>query len=196
MKFTGDVKGPSRGEWFPVNENGHYGYASGYSAVDTWESMEALVNEGMVRLAGVSNADKALIHQLQMSNSKVPVSVNQIEVHPGLRQDSLLEFANSRGVFTMAYGGLGGGRLVNDPHFVNLAQKREGCDGSTARVLLKWALARGIGVVVSSKNTSRMVENLGAIGCKLLEEDIKTGSSETAGVEKRYYRPEAFDFLF
>ena len=195
LTFTGDLRSPSRGEWFPTDEHGNFGYATGFSVVDTWESMEALVKAGRVNLLGVSNADKHVLHMLQTSRSKVPVSVNQLESHPALPQQDLVDFSRSRGVFPVAYAALGSSRgdVLRHPSILDVASTRR-C-ASAAQVLIKWGLMRGTGVVVSSKDKRRMMENIRVDEeCILSEEDLPR---LTAGIkEERLIQPEAFRFLF
>jgi glycerol 2-dehydrogenase (NADP+) len=64
--------------------------------------MEKLLATGKVKAIGVSNFD---IHNLEVltKSSKVIPSVNQVELHPYLQQDALLEYCKKRGIVLTAY---------------------------------------------------------------------------------------------
>lgn len=64
--------------------------------------MERLLATGKVKAIGVSNFD---IHNLEVlrRSSKVVPAVNQVELHPYLQQDRLLEYCKQRGILLTAY---------------------------------------------------------------------------------------------
>jgi predicted oxidoreductase len=56
----------------------------------TWAAMEPMVAAGMVRSLGVSNFTVEQLVHLQ-TVAKVPISVNQVELHPYLAQQSMVD---------------------------------------------------------------------------------------------------------
>ncbi|XP_034657448.1 1,5-anhydro-D-fructose reductase isoform X2 [Drosophila subobscura] len=74
--------------------------------VDTYRSMEQLVDLGLVRSLGVSNFNIHQLERLWQSCRIKPASL-QIECHPELIQLPLLEFCKARGIAVVAYSPLG-----------------------------------------------------------------------------------------
>lgn len=59
---------------------------------ETWEAMEQLVDEGLVKTIGVSNFSIPKLHDIMVTHkARIKPAVNQIEVHPYLRNDKVIE---------------------------------------------------------------------------------------------------------
>lgn len=70
----------------------------------------------------------------------------QVECHPHYRQDQLIDFCTKNGIHVQAYSSLGTSDitdLINDPIVRKIASELK---VSSARVLLKWAVQRNIGI--------------------------------------------------
>lgn len=99
--------------------------------------------------------------------AKIWPAVNQVEMHPMLRQDALLEYCKAKGTHMTAYSPLGsadsasfighnGGSLLQHP----VVQKVAAETGKTAgQVLIRWALQHGSSVIPKSVTPSRISEN-------------------------------------
>lgn len=72
----------------------------------TWEAMEQLVREGLVRNIGVSNVASGKISDI-LKYAKIKPAIVQNEIHPHLCQDKLLKHARLNGVQVMAYSSFG-----------------------------------------------------------------------------------------
>jgi alcohol dehydrogenase (NADP+) len=95
--------------------------------------------------------------------------VNQVECHPYLPQNHLLQVCQEAGILLTAYSPLGSGDrssafkapdepvLLADPVLETIAS-RHGC--TPAQVLIAWALQRGTAVIPKSTNPQRLQENL------------------------------------
>lgn len=64
---------------------------------DTWQAMEGLVREGLVRSIGVSNFSARKLERLAGYATIAP-AVCQVEMHPYFRNDALLAWCQSRGI--------------------------------------------------------------------------------------------------
>lgn len=98
--------------------------------------MEKLVGSGKVRAIGVSNYSLRYLEQLLPQATVIP-AVNQIENHPSLPQQEIVDFCNQNGIHITAYSPLGstGSPMFTAEPIVAIAQKR----GVTpATVLLSW----------------------------------------------------------
>src|SRR5262249_11517563 len=74
----------------------------------TWAGMEAAAAAGLARHLGVSNFSAKKIGEL-LPHCKVKPEVNQVELHPLLRQADLVAYCASQGIHVTAYAPLGSG---------------------------------------------------------------------------------------
>lgn len=86
--------------------------------------MEALLSTGKTKAIGVSNYSKRYLEQL-FSNATVIPAVNQIENHPALPQQEIVDLCKEKGIHIMAYSPLGstGGPLFSAEPVVKIAEK-------------------------------------------------------------------------
>lgn len=73
--------------------------------VDTWKAMENLVQKGLVKSIGVCNFNAQQLERI-MQNSDIVPAVNQIEIHPYLSQQKLVDFCKSCNIEVIAYSSL------------------------------------------------------------------------------------------
>lgn len=145
---------------FPLTADGKVALDDGVTIADTWAGLEKLLNTGKVKAIGVSNFTIAALEDL-LKTAKVVPAVNQVELHPYLPQDDLLEFSKKHNIHLTAYSPLGNNlagatRVVEDPEVVKIAEKL----GKTpAQVLISWAAQRGTSVIPKSVNPSRIESN-------------------------------------
>jgi 2,5-diketo-D-gluconate reductase A len=137
--------------------------------VETWQSFEKLLNDGVVRAIGVSNFQQNHLQRLSEGSETVP-AVNQIELHPYLTQPSLHEYHATRGITTEAWSPLAsGGDVLTDPVITSLADKY----GKTAaQVILRWHLQLGNLVIPKSVTPARILENFEVFDFDLDVDDV------------------------
>jgi diketogulonate reductase-like aldo/keto reductase len=122
-----------------------------------WGDMEGLVKDGKVKSIGVSNFNIAQLKEL-IKTAGIKPAANQVELHPYLPQNDLVQYCKEEGIMMVAYSPLGGapGNLLNDPVVVDIAQDY----GATpAQVLISYGLARGYAVIPKSGNPERIQSN-------------------------------------
>ncbi|KAI1116130.1 aldo-keto reductase [Nemania sp. NC0429] len=134
----------------------------------TWKAMEALVKTGRVRSIGLSNFNILKTKNL-LSAAEIVPAVNQVELHPYLPQNELLEFSRQHGILLMAHQPLGGRpvgvvrahaeipRPIDDPTLITTASR---LGKSTAQIALSWAVQKGIPVVPKSIQEHHLSQNL------------------------------------
>ncbi len=110
-----------------------------YDPEETFGAMGELVESGAVRHVGGCNFTADLLREA-VSVSPVPLCANQIEMHPFLPQDDLLETCRAEGVDVVAHTPLAGGAVFGSDVLRDIATER---DATVAQVVLAWLLARG-----------------------------------------------------
>jgi len=86
--------------------------------------MEKLLSTGKVKAIGVANYSKPYLEELLAEATVVP-AVNQIENHPSLPQQEIVDFCKEKGIHITAYSPLGstGGPLFKAEPVIKIAEK-------------------------------------------------------------------------
>jgi alcohol dehydrogenase (NADP+) len=160
---------------------------------ETWQAMEALVEQGLVRHIGVSNFPVSLLHEL-MTQARIPPAVNQCEAHPYLQQTKLVEYCKACGVHFQAYSPLGtpGYKERDEPVVLDDPVLKEIADRygvSAAAICLAWAAQRGTSVVAKSTNPQHQRDNLEAV-TELRLTDVDMAAIAALDRGYRFFRPE------
>ncbi|BFU46312.1 aldo/keto reductase [Krasilnikovia sp. MM14-A1004] len=140
--------------------------------LDTWRAMEHLLESGRVRAIGVSNYMTRHLDEL-LANTEQPPAVNQIELSPynyRSRRD-VVDLCRSAGIAVEAYSPLTKGSKLTDPPLVHVA----GSHGvSTAQVLIRWGLQKGLVELPKSTRPPRIAANADVYGFDLTAEEMAT----------------------
>jgi len=131
--------------------------------IETWKIMESLVEQGYVKNIGVSNFNKRHLKYLLANCTIQPIS-NEIELHPYLQQNALVDFCQRHDIQVVAYSPLGkiGYKDSNDPSMIHdavIIDIANEISKTPAQVLLRWAIQRGTKVIPKSLTPSRIQEN-------------------------------------
>lgn len=149
--------------------------------IETWQGMEDALKEGLCRHIGVSNFSIKKLADL-LSQASQPPEVNQVESHPYLQQQDLLEYCQNHNILFTAYSPLGSG---DRPDSLKKADEQNLLENSTiqtianqhqitpAQVLLAWAINRGTIVIPKSTTPQRIQENLAADEIELTSENME-----------------------
>ncbi len=119
-----------------------------------WKELESLKKEGFCKAIGVCNFSIAALQKL-ISICTVKPAMNQVERHPLLPQNDLIDYCISAGVVLQAHSPLGGGKLLMNST-VNKIAEESGM--SPAQVLVTWNLQQAIPVVVKSSSPNHLSE--------------------------------------
>ncbi len=135
-----------------------------------WRALEEANAKGKIRAIGLSNFDSARIIDLIMNNKVLPAVV-QVECHPFYQQEELLTFLKEHHIQMEAWGSFAEGKknIFENPILKEIGQKY---GKTTAQVILRWNVQRGIIPLTKSVHPSRMKENLNILDFELSCEDM------------------------
>jgi len=136
---------------------------------DTWRAMEEIRGAGKARSIGVSNYTIRHLEEL-LGHARVPPSVNQVELHPFLRQDGLEAWARGHAVQVEAYAPLVKGLRMDHPVLLAVAARHR---KTPAQVLLRWGLDRDLVVLPKSVHPERIRENASLFDFELSADDLR-----------------------
>lgn len=166
------------------------------------EGLALAVQAGLTRAVGVSNYNKNQMQRVYTVLSKydIPLASNQMEYHlldRKIEKNGLLDRCNELGIRVIAYSPLAKGLLTgkyspeNPPppargstskEFLNhlqgltslMAEIGKGHGEKTpAQVALNWTIRKGTLPIPGAKTEAQAVENSGALGWRLTDDDIK-----------------------
>ncbi|XP_062507544.1 aldo-keto reductase family 1 member C1-like [Corticium candelabrum] len=168
------------------------------SFMETWRAMEELYDSGVARAIGVCNFTVKKLDEL-LEYARITPVINQVESHPYLQQNELLEYCRSKGIVFSAFSPLGSPKrgpnnrrdddpiLLDDPVVCDIAQQH---NVYPAQVLLQWGLQRGAAVVTKASTKERVGQALDACTLQLSLEDVSRLDGLECGF--RYLRMEPF----
>lgn len=137
---------------------------------ESWKILEKLYKAKKIRAIGVSNFHRHHLENLEKTAEIMPM-VNQVECHPLLNQQDLFEYCHSKNMALTAWsplGGQGSGLLANPV----LKEIAEHYGKSTAQVILRWDLQRGIISIPKSVHKERIQQNADIFDFELSSSDM------------------------
>lgn len=148
----------------------HQPFSDYYGA---YRALEDLYAEGKIKAIGVSNFYPDRLTDICMFDRKVIPAVNQVEVNPFNAQWCAQENMEKHGVKMEAWAPFGEGRnnLFTNETLVSIGKKY---NKSSAQVMLRWLVQRGVIVACKSTHIERMQENINVFDFELTEEDMNS----------------------
>ena len=165
---------------------------------ETWQAMESLVRDRLVRNIGVSNFNCACCGTCSPTPSIRP-AVLQVEMHPYLTQEKLKRFCDEEQICVTAFSPLGAPSYVplqmaevsesvlDHPMIRQLA----GQYGKTpAKIVLRWGYQRGTAVIPKTNRSERLRENLDIFDFELAADELAAISG--LNQDRRFNDPGVF----
>lgn len=127
--------------------------------VEAYKVMEQFVKEGKIRSIGLSNWYVEELAEFLPQVETVPALV-QNEIHPYYQENEVIPYIQDLGMVVQGWYPLGGrghtAELLGDPAITEIAEKH---DVSSAQVILRWNLQKGVVVIPGSSNPDHIREN-------------------------------------
>lgn len=146
----------------------HQPFSDAYGA---WRALEELYDGGKIRAIGMSNFYVDRMVDFASFNRIKPM-VNQMETHIFNQQRNLKEWADKYDVRLEAWAPFGEGRggTFDNPVITQIGKKY---GKTSAQVMLRWNIQRGVVVIPKSTHIERMAENFNVFDFVLSDEDME-----------------------
>ena len=167
--------------------------------MNTWRSMEKLVDEGLVRNIGTSNMTRAKMELLLRDCCIRPVC-NEMELHPHFQQPELYNYMVSENIQPIGFCPIGSPNRperdktpqdtvpIEDPVIKGIADKY---GVHPAVICIKWAVQRGEVVIPFSVKSEKIAANLQCtVNITLTEQEMK--SIENTDKNCRFIKGQVF----
>ena len=145
----------------------------GTNDVEAYQVMEEYVRKGKIRSIGLSNW---YIEELEEFIPQITImpAVVQNEIHPYYQELEVVPYVQSLGIVMEGWYPFGGrghtSELFNDETIVEIANNHQ---VSSAQVILRWNLQRGVVVIPGSSNPEHIKENTEIYHFTLTDEEMK-----------------------
>lgn len=149
--------------------------------IDTWEQMEQVKKDGLTRHIGVSNFSVKKLKDL-ISKAETKPEMNQVELHPLLRQNALLDYCKKENIHVTAYSPLGSGdrssamKAAQEPNLMDIEILKEIAKEHNAlvpQVLIAWHTHRRCAAIPKSTTKEHIISNFQAADVNLTDADMK-----------------------
>ncbi len=136
---------------------------------DSLGAMAELQKQGKLRHFGVSNFPVAHMREA-VEKLGQPIACNQVEYHPFLDQQPVLDFARQHNIVVTAYSPLARGRVDETPTIKEIAQRY---DRTPGQITLRWLVAQdNVCAIPKTSRVERARQNLNVFDFQLSQEDF------------------------
>ena len=140
--------------------------------VNAYQAVEKFVKEGKIRSIGLSNWYVEELEEFLPQVSTTPALV-QNEIHPYYQENDVIPYIQSLGIVVQGWYPLGGrghtAELLGDKVISGIAKAR---GVSSAQVILRWNLQKGVAVIPGSSNPDHIKENTELYDFSLTDEEM------------------------
>ena len=145
----------------------------GTDDVKAYKAMEKAVADGKIRSIGLSNWYVEELEEFLPQVSITPALV-QNEIHPYYQENDVIPYIQKLGIVVQGWYPLGGrghtAELLSD-EVISAIAKAHG--KSSAQVILRWNLQKGVVVIPGSSNPAHIQENTELYDFELMEEEMR-----------------------
>ena len=132
------------------------------------EFLNNCLDKKYTRLVGVSNFN---LQQLNNASKKVPVFCNQMEYHPYINQQEMLQYVQQKGLLLTAYTPLARGNVNSDAILIEMAEKYH---KTPAQVTLRWLIQqKNVSPIPKAGTEKHLKENMELFDFEITREDMQ-----------------------
>lgn len=140
--------------------------------VKAYNAMEKFVEDGEIRSLGLSNWYVEELTEFLPQINITPALV-QNEIHPYYQENDVIPYIQNLGIVVQGWYPLGGrghtAELLGDEVISEIAENH---GVSSAQVILRWNLQKGVAVIPGSSNPEHIRENTDLYGFELSDEEM------------------------
>ena len=144
----------------------------GTGDVEAYKAMEKYVESGDIHSIGLSNWYVEELEEFLPQVDTTPALV-QNEIHPYYQENDVIPYIQSLGIVVQGWYPFGGrghtSELLNDETIVEIAKNH---NVSSAQVILRWNLQKGVVVIPGSSNPDHIKENTEIYHFELTDEEM------------------------
>ena len=144
----------------------------GTNDVKAYKALEKYVAEGKIRSIGLSNW---YVEELEEFLPQVTItpSLVQNEIHPYYQENNVIPYIQNLGIVVQGWYPFGGrghtSELLGDETILEIAKNH---NVTSAQVILRWNLQKGVVVIPGSSNPEHIKENTDIYGFELTDEEM------------------------
>ena len=135
---------------------------------ETYRAMEQIYASGRAKAIGVCNFSIAQLEDL-MEHADIVPAVNQVEIHPHLSQNELLDFAKAHQIQLEAWRPIMMGEVLQIPELVAIGGSHQ---KTAVQVALRWLIQKGVAVIPKSVTEERIIQNFAVFDFVLSDEEM------------------------
>jgi len=168
--------------------------------IGVWKKMEEQVDAGRAKAIGLSNFNTKQIDKI-LNIARIKPANLQIEVYLYFQQREILDYCKKKGITVVAYAALGSAEFIKhinqggtvnielpdiltNPVVQKIATKHS---KTSAQILLRHLLQKGIAVIPKSTNPSRIRENIDVFDFVLDVDDVRELDALDQGPKARIF---------
>jgi len=155
--------------------------------LETWQALQDICLGNIsdlkdaIRFIGVSNYKN--VHLELLEKESIKPYCNQIEYHPFLKRNDILDYCKEKGIKVIAYCSLVQGEKNSDPVLMELSKKT---GASIAQILLSWGLQKGVIVIPRTHIEEQLLENIQLIKLEQKIMQVLDEINEEYAIFKQY----------
>ncbi|MDE6660642.1 MAG: aldo/keto reductase [Anaeroplasmataceae bacterium] len=145
----------------------------GNNDIKAYKAIEKFVEQGKIHSIGLSNWYIEEIDDF-ISQVNIMPALIQNEIHPYYQEQSVVPYMHKLGIVMQAWYPLGGrghtGELLSNSTISGIAKAH---NKSTAQIILRWHLQRGVVAIPGSSNPDHILENISIFDFELSNEEMQ-----------------------
>ncbi len=155
--------------------------------VEAYKALEQAAKDGKIRSIGLSDWYIEEFEEFLPQVDTMPAVV-QNEIHPYYQENDVIPYIQKLGIVVegwFPFGGRGHSKEILGDSVITEIANAHGV--TSAQVVLRWNLQKGVVVIPGSSNPEHIKENLNVFGFELTEEEISRINSLNRDEKHEWY---------